>query len=48
MLALPWPAFQELADRSEALRGQILAYLAGSQAAQNRHGEAEIELSMRP
>ncbi|MET9614516.1 family 2B encapsulin nanocompartment shell protein [Kitasatospora indigofera] len=45
VLALPWPAFQELADRSEALRGQILAYLAGSQAAQNRHGEAEIELS---
>ncbi|MFI6446326.1 family 2B encapsulin nanocompartment shell protein [Kitasatospora sp. NPDC050543] len=45
VLALPWPDFQQLADRSEALRGQILAYLAGSQAAQNRHGEAEIELS---
>ncbi len=45
LLALPWPAFQELADRSEALRAQILQYLSDSQQSQNKHGEAEIELS---
>ncbi|MFI9269488.1 family 2B encapsulin nanocompartment shell protein [Kitasatospora sp. NPDC052896] len=45
VMALPWPAFQELADRSEALRAQILQYLSDSQQLQNRHGEAEIEMS---
>ncbi|GAA1223922.1 family 2B encapsulin nanocompartment shell protein [Kitasatospora nipponensis] len=45
VLALPWPAFQELADRSEALRNQILQFLADSQQSQNKHGEAEIELA---
>jgi len=45
VLALPWPAFQEVADRSEALREQIIAYLADSQQSQNKHGEAEIELA---
>ncbi|WP_035847782.1 family 2B encapsulin nanocompartment shell protein [Kitasatospora azatica] len=44
-MALPWPAFQELADRSEALRTQILRYLADAQQPQSKHGEAEIELS---
>ncbi|MDH6132747.1 CRP-like cAMP-binding protein [Kitasatospora sp. MAA4] len=45
VLALPWPAFQQLVDRSDALRDQILQYLADSQQAQNRHGEADIELA---
>ncbi|MFD0276653.1 family 2B encapsulin nanocompartment shell protein [Kitasatospora sp. NPDC127111] len=45
VLALAWPAFQELADRSEALQLQIMEYLAGFQQPQNKHGEAAIELS---
>ena len=45
LLSLPWPSFQELADRSEALRDQILQYLADAQQSQNKHGEAEIELA---
>ncbi|MET9403410.1 family 2B encapsulin nanocompartment shell protein [Kitasatospora sp. NPDC002965] len=45
VLALSWPAFQELADRSEALQLQVMEYLAGFQAPQNKHGEAAIGLS---
>ncbi|MEU1421181.1 family 2B encapsulin nanocompartment shell protein [Kitasatospora sp. NPDC005751] len=45
LLALSWPSFQELAERSEALQLQIMDYLAGFQQAQNQHGEAAIELS---
>ncbi|MGV9268896.1 family 2B encapsulin nanocompartment shell protein [Kitasatospora sp. NPDC003701] len=45
VLALSWPAFQELADRSEALQLQVMEYLAGFQQAQNKHGEAAIGLS---
>ncbi|MEV4614180.1 family 2B encapsulin nanocompartment shell protein [Kitasatospora sp. NPDC049258] len=45
LLALPWPAFQELADRSEALRDQILARLADAHRPQNKRGEAEIAMS---
>ncbi|MEU6237552.1 family 2B encapsulin nanocompartment shell protein [Kitasatospora sp. NPDC047058] len=45
VLALSWPAFQELADRSEALQLQIMEYLAGFQQPQNKHGEAAIGLS---
>ncbi|WP_371497821.1 family 2B encapsulin nanocompartment shell protein [Kitasatospora sp. NBC_00374] len=45
LLALPWPAFQELADRSEALRDQILSHLADARQPQNRRGEAEIPMS---
>ncbi|MGW4892430.1 family 2B encapsulin nanocompartment shell protein [Kitasatospora sp. NPDC004240] len=45
VMALSWPAFQELADRSEALQLQIMEYLAGFQQAQNKHGEAAISLS---
>ncbi|MER5639912.1 family 2B encapsulin nanocompartment shell protein [Kitasatospora sp. NPDC002227] len=45
MLTLPWAAFQQLADRSAALRDQVLGYLSGTRQAQNKHGEAEIELS---
>ncbi|WP_354641225.1 family 2B encapsulin nanocompartment shell protein [Kitasatospora camelliae] len=44
-LVLPWPAFQELADRSEALRDRILDYLADSRQPQGRKGEAEIRMS---
>ncbi|WP_327678263.1 family 2B encapsulin nanocompartment shell protein [Kitasatospora sp. NBC_00458] len=45
VLALSWPAFQELADRSEALQLQVMEYLAGFQQPQNKHGEAAIGLS---
>lgn len=45
LMSLSWPAFQQLMDRSEALRAQIATYLADTQQAQNRHGEAEIELA---
>ncbi|WP_327067560.1 family 2B encapsulin nanocompartment shell protein [Kitasatospora sp. NBC_01302] len=45
LLALAWPAFQELADRSEALRAQVLQYLSDAQQPQTRHGEAEIALA---
>ncbi|MGF1431181.1 family 2B encapsulin nanocompartment shell protein [Kitasatospora sp. LaBMicrA B282] len=45
LMALAWPAFQELADRSEALRTQLMDYLADSGKPQTRHGEAEIELA---
>ncbi|GAA2813645.1 family 2B encapsulin nanocompartment shell protein [Kitasatospora sp. CM 4170] len=45
VLALPWPSFQELADRSEALQLQVMEYLAGFEQAQNKHGEAAIGLS---
>ncbi|MFE9426611.1 family 2B encapsulin nanocompartment shell protein [Kitasatospora sp. NPDC006697] len=44
-MSLPWPAFQELVDRSESLREQILQFIADSQQPQTRHGEAEIELA---
>ncbi|MFD7642286.1 family 2B encapsulin nanocompartment shell protein [Kitasatospora sp. NPDC059795] len=45
VMVLSWPAFQELADRSPALRDQILAFIADSQLPQNRKGEAEIGMS---
>ncbi|WP_035863804.1 family 2B encapsulin nanocompartment shell protein [Kitasatospora cheerisanensis] len=45
VMVLSWPAFQELADRSEALRDQILAHIADSRLPQNRKGEAEIGMS---
>ncbi|MFF2042441.1 family 2B encapsulin nanocompartment shell protein [Kitasatospora sp. NPDC058170] len=45
VMVLGWSAFQELADRSDALQLQIMEYLAGFQQAQNKHGEAAIGLS---
>ncbi|MBV6697114.1 family 2B encapsulin nanocompartment shell protein [Kitasatospora aureofaciens] len=45
VMVLAWPAFQELHDRSEALQLQIMEYLNGFQQAQNKHGEAAIDLS---
>ncbi|MFJ1796920.1 family 2B encapsulin nanocompartment shell protein [Kitasatospora griseola] len=45
VMVLSWPAFQELVDRSEALRDQILAFVADSRLPQNRKGEAEIGMS---
>ncbi|MFJ1752982.1 family 2B encapsulin nanocompartment shell protein [Kitasatospora sp. NPDC088134] len=44
-LVLAWPAFQELVDRSEALRDQILAFIADSQLPQTHKGEAAIGMS---
>ncbi|MGW2252199.1 family 2B encapsulin nanocompartment shell protein [Kitasatospora sp. NPDC001660] len=45
VMVLQWPAFQELHDRSEALQLQIIEYLNGFQQAQNKHGEAAIDLA---
>ncbi|GAB7182365.1 family 2B encapsulin nanocompartment shell protein [Kitasatospora sp. Ki12] len=45
VLVLSWPAFEELHDRSEALQLQVIEYLNGFQQAQNKHGEAAIDLS---
>ncbi|WP_441250188.1 family 2B encapsulin nanocompartment shell protein [Kitasatospora sp. McL0602] len=45
VLSLPWPAFQELVDRSEVLRDQILGFLADTRQSQDQHGEAAIELA---
>ncbi|ROR43703.1 family 2B encapsulin nanocompartment shell protein [Kitasatospora cineracea] len=45
VMVLAWPAFQELADRSEALRDQILAFIADSQLPQTHKGEAAIGMS---
>ncbi|MFI9328225.1 family 2B encapsulin nanocompartment shell protein [Kitasatospora sp. NPDC052868] len=45
VMVLERSAFQELADRSEALQLQIMEYLAGFQQPQNKHGEAAIGLS---
>ncbi|RKE19778.1 family 2B encapsulin nanocompartment shell protein [Streptomyces sp. TLI_171] len=44
-MVLSWPAFQELADRSEELRDQILAFIADSQLPQTHKGEAAIGMS---
>ncbi|MGC0313004.1 family 2B encapsulin nanocompartment shell protein [Kitasatospora acidiphila] len=44
-MALSWPAFQELADRSEALRAHIAQFLSDAQQPQSKHGEAAIELA---
>ena len=45
LLALPRQAFQELADRSAALREQIQNHRAGKAKSVNRKGEASIDLS---
>ena len=42
---LPQSAFDELLDRSEALREQLEAFRAGHPTARNPHGEAAIELA---
>jgi CRP-like cAMP-binding protein len=44
VLALRWTAFQELMDRSEALRAQIQQYISTEGQPVNRKGEADIEL----
>ena len=44
-MALPVSDFRALADQSEALRAQIASHRAGASKAQNKHGEAEIELA---
>ncbi|MDI2129683.1 family 2B encapsulin nanocompartment shell protein [Yinghuangia seranimata] len=45
LLALPWPAFQDLVSHSDALRDQVLQYLATADRPVNRKGEAEIDLA---
>src|SRR5206468_1911288 len=45
LLALPRQAFQELLDRSPALRDQVSQYLEDLDRPANRKGEAEIELA---
>ncbi|MFJ9455135.1 family 2B encapsulin nanocompartment shell protein [Kitasatospora sp. NPDC101447] len=44
-MALSWSVFQELVDRSDSLREQLLGFAADAAQAQNAHGEAEIDLS---
>jgi hypothetical protein len=45
VLSLARRAFDELADRSEALRAHLAIVAAGPPRSQNVHGEAEIELA---
>lgn len=45
LLALPRPAFDELAARSASLRAQLDAWTATGELPQDRHGQAEIRLS---
>ncbi|MFG2824296.1 family 2B encapsulin nanocompartment shell protein [Kitasatospora sp. NPDC048365] len=45
VMVLRWPDFQELVDRSAALRDQILGFIANARRPQGRKGEAEISLS---
>ncbi|MBS2540140.1 cyclic nucleotide-binding domain-containing protein [Catenulispora sp. NF23] len=45
LLALPLSAFQELLDRSEALRTQLASHSTRRAKATNKKGEAEISLS---
>ncbi|MGH3879329.1 MAG: family 2B encapsulin nanocompartment shell protein [Actinophytocola sp.] len=45
LLMLPQSAFDELLDRSEALRDQLEAFRSGQPTASNPHGEAAIELA---
>jgi CRP-like cAMP-binding protein len=45
LLVLPWPAFQEVADRSPALREAVLRFVADTNRPANRHGEREIDLA---
>ncbi|WP_436502034.1 family 2B encapsulin nanocompartment shell protein [Actinokineospora sp. HUAS TT18] len=45
VLVLPRREFQELSERSEALRAHLASYRAAAAHAQDEHGEAEIALS---
>ncbi|MFE7119636.1 family 2B encapsulin nanocompartment shell protein [Streptomyces sp. NPDC057654] len=45
VLALPRTAFQELADRSEALRAHVAGFASRSVPAQNKRGEADIAVT---
>ena len=45
LLALPSSAFDELAERSESLRAQIVLFQASEAVDANTHGEANIDLS---
>lgn len=45
LLALPRTTFQELLDRSEPLRAHVERFTANPERAQNRYGEAAIEVA---
>jgi CRP-like cAMP-binding protein len=45
VLSLPRQVFQDLLDRSAALRQHVEAFQAIPEQAQNRHGEADIEVA---
>jgi Phage capsid-like protein/Cyclic nucleotide-binding domain len=45
VLALPRDAFRAVAEQSEALRERVADYLGGSDRAQNKYGEAAIDMS---
>jgi CRP-like cAMP-binding protein len=45
VLALPRPALEEIAGRSEALRAHLEGFRAHTQQLQNTHGEAHVELT---
>jgi CRP-like cAMP-binding protein len=45
VLALPRAAFTELVEQSGALRAHLASYLAAAGKHQNKHGEAEIEMT---
>ncbi|MGH8876702.1 MAG: family 2B encapsulin nanocompartment shell protein [Stackebrandtia sp.] len=45
VMMMPRRSFEDLLEQSEELRDLIEAYRSGSAQRQNRHGEAEIELS---
>ncbi|HEY9475766.1 MAG TPA: family 2B encapsulin nanocompartment shell protein [Mycobacteriales bacterium] len=45
LLALPRPTFEELLDRSEPLRAHVERFAANPERAQNRYGEASIEVA---
>lgn len=46
LLALPRQAFAELLEQSDTLRAQVAARRAAADKPQNKHGEAEIAVSM--
>ncbi|KAA2265827.1 cyclic nucleotide-binding domain-containing protein [Solihabitans fulvus] len=45
VLSLPLSAFEELANQSESLRGQVVLYQASAAVDQNPHGEVAIDMA---
>jgi hypothetical protein len=44
-MVLPWRSFQELYDRSPALREQIDSHLDAARKSMDRHGQASVDIS---